>query len=665
MTPEPIDLREFEAFLFDLDGVVTRTASVHATAWKRLFDDYLEGRARAGGSAFVPFDPVIDYQEYVDGRPREAGVRSFLLARGISLPPGSPDDGPEVETLNGLGKRKDQYFIQTLGQHGVEVYEGTVSFIRDARARGVRTAIVSSSQNCAAVLDAAGLTQLFDVRVDGIDLRRLGLGGKPAPDMFLEAARQLKTPPAHAAVFEDAVVGVEAGHAGRFRLVVGMGHGEHAADLRAHGADIVVDDLRELSLEQHPAMTIDTGAAAHSEKASHETHSLLAINGGSSSIRFALFDEAEPPRRLLNGKVDRVGVSGTNLTFSDSTGQSQDRRTIDPADHRSAVAFLLEWLEMQQAFASVKAVGHRVVHGMAHSEPERVSPELLDELHRITPYDPEHLALEIELIEAFRQRHPTLPQVACFDTAFHRTMPRVASLLPIPRRYQAAGVRRYGFHGLSYEFLMEELTRLGDPAATNGRVILAHLGNGASLAAVRDGKSIDTSMGFTPSAGLVMGSRSGDLDPGLVSYLARAEQMSATQFQEMVNHESGLLGVSEISSDVRDLLAREANDVRAAEAVALFCYQAKKWIGSFAAALGGLDTIVFAGGIGENAPLIRERICDALGFLGIELNAGRNSKNASLISTDTGRVAVRVIRTDEELMIARSVVRVLGFGLRK
>lgn len=401
---------------------------------------------------------------------------------------------------------------------------------------------------------------------------------------------------------------------------------------------------------------------AKTVEASRESLSLLTINGGSSSIRFALYEKCEPLRRLLDGKVDRVGLSGTKLTFKDSTGKPQDSRAIDTDDHRSAVAFLLDWLETQQVFASVKAVGHRVVHGMTHTEPERVTPELLDELHRITPYDPEHLPLEIELIEAFRQRHPTLPQVACFDTAFHRTMPRVASLLPIPRRYEAAGVRRYGFHGLSYEFLMEELVRLGDAAATKGRVILAHLGNGASLAAVRDGKSMDTSMGFTPTAGLVMSSRSGDLDPGLVSYLARTEQMSATHFQEMVNHESGLLGVSEISSDLRDLLAQEAGDVRAAEAVALFCYQAKKWIGSFAVALGGLDTLVFAGGIGENAPLVRRRICDKLGFLGIELNEGRNTENASLISTDGGRVAVRVIRTDEELMIARSVIRVLSPG---
>jgi len=405
---------------------------------------------------------------------------------------------------------------------------------------------------------------------------------------------------------------------------------------------------------------VELARHAKTLEARRESYSLLTINGGSSSIRFALFDGGEPLRRLLDGKVDRIGLSGTNLTFKDATGLSQNSHTIDANDRHSAVGFLLDWLETQQAFVSVKAVGHRVVHGMTHSEPERVTPELLDELHRITPYDPDHLPLEIELIEAFRQRHPGLPQVACFDTAFHRTMPRVASLLPIPRRYEAAGVRHYGFHGLSYEFLMEELARLGDPAATKGRVILAHLGNGASLAAVRDGKSIDTSMGFTPTSGLVMSSRSGDLDPGLVSYLARTEHMSASQFQEMVNHASGLLGVSEISSDLRDLLTRESDDVRAAEAVALFCYQAKKWIGSFAAALGGLDTLVFAGGIGENAALIRKRICDGLGFLGIELDQKRNAKNASLISTDGGLVAVRVIRTDEEIMIARSVVRVLS-----
>jgi acetate kinase len=233
-------------------------------------------------------------------------------------------------------------------------------------------------------------------------------------------------------------------------------------------------------------------------------------------------------------------------------------------------------------------------------------------------------------------------------------------LLPIPRRFDAKGIQRYGFHGLSYAYLMEELARLGDPAAVKGRVILAHLGNGASMAAVRDGRSIDTSMGFTPTAGLVMSTRSGDLDPGLAPYLTRTEQITTEQFYEMVNHESGLLGISETSSDMRDLLAQEAQDVRAAEAIELFCYQARKWIGAYAAALGGLDTLVFAGGIGENAPIIRARICEGLAFLGIELEEKRNAMNAQLISSDRDRVAVRVIRTDEEFMIARLASRVLG-----
>jgi acetate kinase len=388
---------------------------------------------------------------------------------------------------------------------------------------------------------------------------------------------------------------------------------------------------------------------------------ILTINGGSSSIRFAVYDAGETPRRRLDGKIDRIGLSGTNLTVNDPAGKPQSLRRLAAANHRKAAGFLLDWLEAQPVFASIKAVGHRVVHGMKHSEPEQVTPKLLAELHRITPYAPDHLPREIGLIEAFRQRHPKLPQVACFDTAFHRAMPRVAKLLPLPRRYAAKGVERYGFHGLSYAYLVEELSRL-DRAAAQGRVILAHLGNGASLAAVRRGKSIDTSMGFTPTAGLVMSTRTGDLDPGLVYYLARTGRMTAAQFQKMVNHESGLLGVSGTSPDLRDLLAQEARDVRAAEAVALFCYQTRKWIGSFAAALGGLDTLVFAGGIGENAPLIRERICDGLGFLGIELNRRRNAKNAPLISPDAGRVKVRVIRTDEELMIARSVTRVLKLG---
>jgi acetate kinase len=304
-----------------------------------------------------------------------------------------------------------------------------------------------------------------------------------------------------------------------------------------------------------------------------------------------------------------------------------------------------------------------VVHGgPKYWEPQQITPEMVVELHHLSPFDPEHLPEEILLTEAFHRRFPNLPQIACFDTAFHHDLPRVAQLLPIPRRYEAKGVRRYGFHGLSCEYLIKELARVAGAEAANGRVIIAHLGNGASVTAVRGGKSMDTSMSFTPTAGLPMSTRSGDLDPGLGWYLSRAENVTAKQFHHMVNHESGLLGISETSSDMRELQSREGEDVRAAEAVALFCYQAKKWICGMAGALAGLDTLVFAGGIGENAPEVRARICDGLGFLGLELNAARNGERAAVISADNARVTVRVIRTDEELMIARSVCNVLKAG---
>ena len=384
--------------------------------------------------------------------------------------------------------------------------------------------------------------------------------------------------------------------------------------------------------------------------------SILTINGGSSSIKFALYEAVNPLKRGLYGKVDRIGLSGTNLTFNEPTKKKPKSFKLAAANHKSAANSLIDWLEKQIDFKSVKGVGHRVVHGMKHTEPEIVTKKLLDELRRISPNDPDHLPREIELIKVLRQRHPKLPQVACFDTAFHQTMPRVAKLLPIPRRFDAKGIQRYGFHGLSYAYLMEELARLGDPAAKKGRVILAHLGNGASMAAVRDGKSIDTSMCFTPTAGLVMSTRSGDLDPGLAPYLARTEQMTTSQFYKMVNHESGLLGVSETSSDMRDLLEHEKKDVRAAEAVALFCYQAKKWIGSFAAALGGLDTLVFAGGIGENAPLSAS--ASVKGWIPRHrTERGAQCEECGGDFHEPGRVTVRVIRTDEELMIARSVLR--------
>ena len=392
--------------------------------------------------------------------------------------------------------------------------------------------------------------------------------------------------------------------------------------------------------------------------------SVLTINGGSASIKFALFEADHKLQRILAGSIERIGLPEATFVVKGSNKADNFKRSVTAANHTVAVGLLMDWIEERIRREELTAVGHRVVHGgPKYSEPQRITPEMVEELHQLQPFDPEHLPEEILLTETFHRRFPDLVQVACFDTAFHHDLPRVAQLLPIPRRYEAQGVRRYGFHGLSYAFLMEELARVAGPLAARGRVVLAHLGNGASLAAVHEGKSVDTSMGLTPTGGVPMSTRSGDLDPGLVWYLARTEKVTAKKFNEMVNFQSGLLGVSETSPDMQDLLEHETEDVRAAEAVALFCYQVKKWIGAFAAALGGLDTLAFAGGIGENAPLVRTRICDGLGFLGIELEEKQNKASAALISAGASRVAVRVMHTDEEWMIAKTVCRVLGLTI--
>ena len=384
---------------------------------------------------------------------------------------------------------------------------------------------------------------------------------------------------------------------------------------------------------------------------------ILAINAGSSSIKFAVY-QGHATAPLLRGKLDEVSPARAVLSWQTTDGESNHREMQVTDD--GVTPHLLDWLDQRRESASVSGIGHRIVHGMTRTAPARVTPELIEELRGTSSYAPDHLPRELELIEAFRARYPELSQVTCFDTAFHRDLRPPASLLPIPRRYGAKGVRRYGFHGLSYAYLIEELARVAGPDASRGRVILAHLGNGASMAAVYGGRSIDTTMAFTPAAGLAMSTRTGDLDPGLVSFLARTEQMTVSQFHHMVNHESGLIGLSETSSDMRELLAREGQDGRAADAVALFCYQAKKWIGALAAALGGLETLVFSAGIGERSAPVRTRICEGLGFLGIELHEARNLANATVISTDASRVTVRVIPTNEELMIARLTSRVLA-----
>ncbi len=381
---------------------------------------------------------------------------------------------------------------------------------------------------------------------------------------------------------------------------------------------------------------------------------ILTINGGSSSIKFAIYKKGKVLEKIYSGELKRIGLPGMTFTLK---GSNKNISCIGD-DYISAMSCLVKWLKETNDI-QITAIGHRVVHGMQYTEPSLITPKLIKALKEIIPYDPDHLPGEIKLIEAFLEHYPRIKQFACFDTAYHQTMPPVAKLLPIPHRFAQMGIHRYGFHGLSYQYLTNELEKQAGKKAAHGRIVLAHLGNGASLAAVYKGKSMDTSMGFTPAGGIPMSSRSGDIDPGIAWIMMKTESLSPKQFNHLVNHESGLLGISGTSGDMNDLLKQEAKDEHSAEAVNLFCYQVKKWIGAFAAALGGIDTLVFAGGIGENSPVIRARICKGLNFLGIELDEKRNQQNAPLISEDKSSVSVRVIPTDEEFMIAAIVAKMV------
>ena len=382
-------------------------------------------------------------------------------------------------------------------------------------------------------------------------------------------------------------------------------------------------------------------------------NSILTVNGGSSSIKFAFYEIADPLKQLFYGEMEGIGTNNTSLNFQNTVTNQKYSVKIKLDGSVSPVIILIDWLEKQEGFDSVKVIGHRIVCGMDHTGPAKITVELLNELKDIWAYDPEHLPIEIKLIEEFEKRNPAITQIACFDTSFHSSMPAVAKMLSIPRRYSTQGIKRYGFHGLSYAYLIEDLKRTAGAEVAKGKLIIAHLGSGASIAAIREGKAIDTSMGFSPASGLPMGTRTGDLDPGVAAYLIKSEGLNSTQFNHLINHESGLMGISETSSDMRDLLKSQSTDHRAAEAVDFFCYQTKKWIGAYAAALGGLDTLVFSGGIGENSAEIRDRICTNLQFLGIEIDEAANLKNEAIISGKTSKVLVRVIRTNEELMIAK------------
>ncbi|CAK9252861.1 unnamed protein product [Sphagnum jensenii] len=389
--------------------------------------------------------------------------------------------------------------------------------------------------------------------------------------------------------------------------------------------------------------------------------SVMAVNVGSSSIKFSLFALSPKINRVYEGEIERIGLSDSKFTLRSHSETLS--HSVEATNNASAVNILMEWVNQMGISEHLSAVGHRIVHGGSkHFNPERVTPEMLTDLRHLSPFDPEHLPGEILLAEAFLRQFPDVIQVACFDTAFHRSLPRVARILPVPRKYENEGIRRFGFHGLSYESILQEMAKRSGIDSTKKRIILAHLGSSVSIAAVNDGKAFDTSTGFSPASGAAMGVCSGDIDPGFVWYLGRNELLSSKEINDLLTLKSGLLGISDISSDMRDLLALEETNSQAREAVSFFTYQIRKWIGGFIAAMGGIDSLVFSGGIGERSASVRGRICDGLQCVDIHLDTDRNQRSIPIISKGNSRVPIHIIHTDEELVIAKMVCDVLSLG---
>jgi len=385
---------------------------------------------------------------------------------------------------------------------------------------------------------------------------------------------------------------------------------------------------------------------------------LLTINTGSSSLKVAIYDDMARSRKS-DVSVERIGSSEARLLYTATTRKTEIPMVAE--NHAAAIDGVFPHLPAF-AVSELRAVGHRIVHGGPdHAKPELITTLLLNELHALEHLDSAHMPQSLSVVESLIKRLPNVPQFACFDTAFHRSIPSVAQLYPLPAWTAEIGVRRYGFHGLSCESIVSQLKQ-NYARRARSRLLIAHLGNGASVTAVRDGLSVDTSMGFSPTGGLMMGTRSGDLDPTVVTFLARARTMTPEAVEKVVNEESGLLGVSGQSRDMRDLLERAASDSKAADAIELYCYVASKHFGALAAVLGGVDTIVFTGGVGEHAPAIREKICGRLEYLGVLFDPNRNEANESVISAENSRVVVRVIATDEDLVIARHVAALLTKG---
>ncbi|NTU59131.1 MAG: acetate/propionate family kinase [Chlorobiaceae bacterium] len=386
---------------------------------------------------------------------------------------------------------------------------------------------------------------------------------------------------------------------------------------------------------------------------------ILAVNTGSSSIKFSLYESGSTEELVFSGMLTRIGLKDGRFSVKDPEGNFIDCERADVPDHQAACRRVFSWVQVH-GHSVPDAIGHRMVHGgPRHTSPEKVTPELLTSISELVPYAPEHLPQALNAARHATAMFPGVLQVACFDTAFHSSMPSVARLYPIPEPYRSEGVQKYGFHGLSYEYILGELAAHKEKVARKGRIIIAHLGHGASMVAVRDGKSVETTMGFSPAGGLVMGTRTGDLDPGVILFLLQQDRLSPAAIKDMVNRRSGMLGVSGLSDDMRDLLEAEKQNEMAHAAIELFCYQARKQIGALSAVLGGLDMLVFTGGIGEHAAEIRRRICSGLEFLGIRIDRKNNSGNLEVISPDSAPVSVRVMQTNEELTIVRQTRRVV------